>query len=162
MLAGMAPYRNRTVLGIALDGHMVYGSVSLVLIFLVWFLCLRVEMILGPYNDSGSLITSGYDVCNGTSSSTTLPLCVTVFAVCVGMFIDADNYGYITANTMPYLLSCFGPAGFPCFTPTCSTNPVANFTRGPFVPAGSCYRTSGAGSVGMTFKSKIMIAIHVN
>ncbi|CAF1361174.1 unnamed protein product, partial [Didymodactylos carnosus] len=62
-------YRTLTVIGIAKDGHVIYG----------------------PYDSTGTQVTSGFDVCNG-------------------MFYDSiGNYGYFATQTFPYLTGCFGP-----------------------------------------------------
>lgn len=43
MLSGFSNYQTLTVIGIAKDGHIIYG----------------------PYDSEGNLVTSGHDVCNG-------------------------------------------------------------------------------------------------
>ena len=90
-------YRTLTVIGIAKDGHIIYG----------------------PYLASGTLVTSGFDICNG-------------------MFHDSTgNYGYFATRTYPYLTGCFGPGNYPNFTPNCTTNPPTGYSRSSYASSSS-------------------------
>ncbi|CAF1535037.1 unnamed protein product, partial [Didymodactylos carnosus] len=69
-------YRALTVIGIAKDGHVIYG----------------------PYDSTGTQVTSGFDMCNG-------------------MFYDSiGNYAYFATQTFPYITGCFGPGNYPSFS----------------------------------------------
>ncbi|UJR25031.1 hypothetical protein I4U23_006391 [Adineta vaga] len=81
-----------TVIGIAKDGHVIYG----------------------PYLNTGELISSGVDICNG-------------------MFYDSiGNYAYFATTKYPYITGCFGPGNYPSFGPTCTTNGQSSYTMSKY------------------------------
>jgi hypothetical protein len=87
-IAGFYNYQTMTVIGMAKDGHTIYG----------------------PYIASNTLVTSGFDICNG-------------------MFYDSiGNYAYFATSTYPYLVGCFGPGNYPACGPNCTTNGVSSYS----------------------------------
>lgn len=84
-----------TVIGIAKDGHVIYG----------------------PYLSDGSLVTSGFDICNGM------------------FYDDAGNYAYFVTTKYPYITGCFGPGNYPSFGPTCTTNGQTSYTKSTYATA---------------------------
>ncbi|UJR25030.1 hypothetical protein I4U23_006390 [Adineta vaga] len=81
-----------TVIGIAKDGHVIYG----------------------PYLNTGEVVSSGVDICNG-------------------MFYDSiGNYGYFATTKFPYITGCFGPGNYPSFGPTCTTNGQSSYTMSKY------------------------------
>jgi hypothetical protein len=91
-IASFSSYQTMTVIGVARDGHVIYG----------------------PYLSSGTLVTSGFDACNG-------------------MFYDSiGNYAYFATSTYPYLVGCFGPANYPSFGPNCTSNGVSSYTMSSY------------------------------
>jgi hypothetical protein len=102
-------HKHLTVIGIAKDGHLIYG----------------------PYRSDGTLITDGFDICNG-------------------MFFDSvGNYGYFVTNTFPYVIGCFGPSNYPQnLQPNCTKNPPVHYIKSSYAEALS---KNGSGSLGVTF-----------
>ena len=68
------------VIGIARDGHM----------------------IIGPYDQDGSVFFCDRDVCNGK-------------------FIDG-SYVYVGSDQFPYVVGCWGPGPAPLYQPGCTSN----------------------------------------
>ena len=89
-------HKSLTIVGIAKDGHIIYG----------------------PYTSNGSLITNGFDICNG-------------------MFFDSiGNYGYFVTNTFPYIIGCFGPSSYPKdLLPNCTKNPPMFYKKSSYADA---------------------------
>ena len=92
---GFYNYQSRTVIGIAKDGHVIYG----------------------PYLSANTLVTSGFDICNG-------------------MFYDSiGNYAYFATSTYPYLVGCFGPGNYPACGPNCTTNGASSYSMSSYAAA---------------------------
>ena len=77
---------NKTVIGIAKDGHLIYGP---------------------TLTKDG-----GFDACNGI-----------IFDGGKGDGV-LRSYGYVATTTFPYVVGCFGPANYPEFGVTCTSNPA--------------------------------------
>ena len=59
--------------------------------------------IYGPYNEYGELwLCSEHDICNGR-------------------FFKNGSYGYVSTNTHPYMVGCWGPAAYQKHDHTCSS-----------------------------------------
>ena len=69
------------VIGIAKDGHLV----------------------VGPYDDSQTLLACSTDICNG-------------------MFLGDGSYVYVSSPYHPYFVGCWGPANSPPIAQWCSDN----------------------------------------
>ncbi|CAF1075328.1 unnamed protein product [Rotaria sordida] len=85
-------YRTLTLIGIAKDGHVIYG----------------------PYDSTGTEVTSGYDICNGM------------------FYNSAGEYAYFTTRKFPYITGCFGPGNYPSFSVNCSTNAPSSYSMSSY------------------------------
>ncbi|CAF4413983.1 unnamed protein product, partial [Rotaria socialis] len=102
-------YRTLTVIGIAKDGHVVYG----------------------PYDSTGTQVTSGFDICNG-------------------MFYNSNgDYAYFATQTFPYMTGCFGPGNYPNVSVNCSSNAPSSYTKSKY-----------AGHAVSTFSSETLVLVY--
>ena len=103
-LEGYESTWNGEVIGIAKDGHPIYG----------------------PKDSTGTRFACGdTDLCNGK-------------------FFGDGHYGYVSVETFPYVLGCYGPAAPKTHSPTCT-----NFkcTDGDISTAEPSYVFSGANAL---------------